>query len=166
MAKNKNLIRIFEYALNQEKAGQGFFENSLKNMGTGAAKNAFKRLAQEEEKHIEIISRILKGLKDGAELEFSHVEDVKLEKGDFFDKKARKAFLRACEKGSNLPDLCAFNVAWLMEKDISDYYSRMAEQARGEAKKAFLMLAQWEEGHATFFKEFKDKLNEIYSKVY
>jgi len=113
-----------------------------------------------------MISRILKGLKNGPDLESSHIEDVKLEKGDFFDKKARTQFLRECEKGTNLPDLCAFNVAWLIEKDISEYYARMAEQARGEAKKAFLMLARWEEGHANFFKEYKDKLNEIYSKVY
>ena len=63
MAKNKNLIRIFEYALNQEKTGKRFFENSIKSMGTGAAKLAFKRLVEEEEKHIEMISRILKGLK-------------------------------------------------------------------------------------------------------
>ena len=91
---------------------------------------------------------------------------MKLEKGDFFDKKARTQFPGECEKGANLPDLCAFNVAWLIEEEISEYYARMAEQARGEAKKAFLMLARWEEGHANFFKEYKDKLNEIYSKIY
>jgi len=52
---NTNLIRVFEYALNQEETGKSFFENSLERMGIGAAVSAFKRLIEEEEKHIEFI---------------------------------------------------------------------------------------------------------------
>ena len=41
MEKNQNLIKIFEYALNQEKTGMSFFETSLERMGVGAAVTAF-----------------------------------------------------------------------------------------------------------------------------
>ena len=63
MASNEHLIKIFEYALKQEYTGKSFFENSLQRMGIGAAVTAFKSLIREEEKHIRLITRILKGLK-------------------------------------------------------------------------------------------------------
>ena len=37
MSKNENLIKIFEYALNQEETGKAFFEHPLERMGMGAA---------------------------------------------------------------------------------------------------------------------------------
>jgi rubrerythrin len=61
MDQRENLIKIFEYALNQEHTGKSFFETSIQRMGIGAAVSAFKRLIKEEEKHIEYIDRILKG---------------------------------------------------------------------------------------------------------
>ncbi len=52
MAPNEKLIKIFEYALNQEEPGKSFFEVSIQRMGVGAAVSAFKRLIEEEAKHI------------------------------------------------------------------------------------------------------------------
>jgi len=37
MSAHENLIKIFEYALNQEETGKSFFQHSLKRMGMGAA---------------------------------------------------------------------------------------------------------------------------------
>jgi len=53
MVPNEKLIKIFEYALNQEETGKSFFEVSIQRMGVGAAVSAFKRLIEEEAKHIE-----------------------------------------------------------------------------------------------------------------
>ena len=52
MSTKENLIKVYEYALNQEQTGMSFFKASLARMGIGAAVSAFKRLIQEEEKHI------------------------------------------------------------------------------------------------------------------
>ena len=41
MVTNQDLIKIFEYALNQERTGKSFFEVSLQRMANGAAVNAF-----------------------------------------------------------------------------------------------------------------------------
>ena len=59
MDKQRNLIRIFEYALNQEETGKSFFQNSLQRKGIGAAISAFERLIKEEEKHILFIKGIM-----------------------------------------------------------------------------------------------------------
>ena len=89
MAQNKQLIKIFEYALTQEKNGLNFFQNALKQLEISATKNAFRRLIEEEEKHVEYIERILKGLREGPTLEESDFKIKALKKTQFFDKKTR-----------------------------------------------------------------------------
>ena len=64
-----------------------------------------------------------------------------------------------------VPDVTVFNTAWLIEKDLSEFYERMANQTGGKAKEALLMLSQWEKGHEKFFREYRDKLSEVYSKM-
>ena len=89
MTHNKQLIKIFEYALTQEKNGMNFFQNALKQLEISATKNAFIRLIEEEEKHVGYIERILKGLKEGPTLETSDFKVKSLKKTQFFDKKTK-----------------------------------------------------------------------------
>jgi len=165
MISNEKLIKIFEYALNQEETGMSFFEVSLQRMGVGAAVTAFKRLIEEETKHIKFIKRILKDLREKSEIEPDSIKDVALEPTNYFDERAKSEFLKQCIDGSMIPDVTVFNTAWLIEKDISEFYGKMADQTEGKAKKALLMLSGWEKGHEIFFKEYRDKLSEIYSKM-
>lgn len=164
MAEQNKLIKIFEYALNQEETGKSFFQASVERMGIGAAVSAFKRLIEEEEKHIEFISRILKDLKGGEKLG-PITEDPAMTAVDFFDARAKSEFLQQCIEGSMVPDVTVFNTAWLIEKDLSEFYENMANQADGQAKKALLMLSHWEKGHEKFFREYRDKLSEVYANM-
>ena len=165
IAPNTNLIRVFEYALNQEETGKSFFQNSLDRMGVGAAVSAFKRLIEEEEKHIEFIQGILKDLKERSNIELSIIKGVVLEPTDYFDKRAKSEFLHQCIEGSMVPDVTVFNTAWLIEKDLNEFYEKMALQTEGVAKDAFMMLAKWEKAHERFFREYRDKLSEVYAKM-
>jgi len=165
MTTNENLIKIFEYALNQEETGKAFFEHSLKRMGMGAAVSAFKRLIEEEEKHIDFIKQILKDLREGKEINSSGIKDVALEPTNYFDAREKSEFLQQCIEGSMIPDVTVFNTAWLIEKDLSEFYATMAQNTEGKAKEAFITLSDWEKGHETFFKEYRDKLSETYSKM-
>ena len=165
MSSNIDLIRIFEYALNQEETGKSFFKHSIQRMGIGAAVSAFQSLIEEEEKHIEFINGILKDLKDGSKIEPSTIKKVVLEPTDYFDERAKSEFLQQCIEGSMVPDVTVFNTAWLIEKDLSEFYEKMASQTEGVAKDSFLMLAKWEKGHEKFFREYRDKLSDVYSKM-
>jgi rubrerythrin len=162
---NQNLIRIFEYALNQEETGKSFFETSLKRMGWGAALTAFTQLIREEEKHILFIKNILEDLKRGGLAELKIEKGPKLEKTDFFDERAKSEFLQELLYESMIPDVTVFSVAWLIEKDLSEFYEKMASRTEGKAKEALEMLADWEKGHERFFREYRDKLTEIYSNM-
>jgi rubrerythrin len=162
---NENLIKIFEYALNQEETGKAFFEHSLERMGIGAAISAFKRLIEEEERHILFISQILKDLKTGKEIKPAEIREMAIEPTDYFDERAKSEFLEQCVEGSMVPDVTVFNTAWLIEKDLSDFYANMAQQTEGKAKEALVMLSNWEKEHERFFREYRDKLSETYSKM-
>jgi rubrerythrin len=165
MDESQNLIKIFEYALNQEHTGKSFFENSIQRMGIGAAVSAFKRLIKEEDKHIEYINGILKRLREGSDMELSTLEALVLEPTNYFDERASSEFLQQCLEGSMVPDVTVFNTAWLIEKDLSEFYEKMASQTEGEAKEALLRLSSWEKGHENFFRTYRDKLNEVYAKM-
>lgn len=165
MATNAQLIKIFEYALNQEQTGKGFFEYSLQRMGVGAAVSAFKRLIEEEEKHIVFINKILSDLKQGDELSPSQLKSAVLEPTNYFDERAKSEFLQQCVDGSMIPDVTVFNTAWLIEKDLSEFYEKMAGQTDGKAHEALTMLSNWEKGHERFFREYRDKLSDVYAHM-
>jgi rubrerythrin len=165
MSANQNLIKIFEYALNQEETGKSFFQTSLKRMGWGASVTAFNQLIKEEENHILFIKNILDGLRQGNQdqLQVEKIHD--LERTNFFDERARSEFLQQLLYESMVPDVTVFSIAWLIEKDLSEFYEKMADQTEGKAKEALTMLADWERGHERFFREYREKLTEIYSKM-
>jgi rubrerythrin len=165
MSTGENLIKIYEYALNQEQTGMSFFQTSLQRMGIGAAVNAFKRLIQEEAKHILFISAIIDNLKKGREIDLARVKDVVLEPTNYFDDRARSEFLAQCIEGSMVPDVTVFNTAWLIEKDLSEFYERVARSTEGPAKEAFTMLSRWEKAHERFFREYRDKLAAVYATM-
>lgn len=165
MTEQAKLIKIFEYALNQENTGMSFFRNSLERMGVGAAVSAFERLIGEEQKHVEFISRILHDLKTTGEINPENVQEVAMEHTDYFDERARSEFLEQCVEGSMVPDVTVFNTAWLIERDLSDYYARMAEKTDGKASQALQMLSSWEKEHEKFFREYRDKLSDVYAQM-
>ncbi|MGO9570828.1 MAG: ferritin family protein [Desulfomonilaceae bacterium] len=165
MSVNEKVVKIFEYALNQEKTGMSFFQNSLQRLAVGAAVTAFKTLIQEEQKHIDFITRIISDLKADREIELSNLKDVIIEPTNYFDDRARSEFLEKCVEGSMVPDVTVFNMAWLIEKDLSEYYAKMAEQTQGKAKQALTMLSNWEKEHERFFREYRDKLSDVYANM-
>jgi rubrerythrin len=165
MSADEKLIKIFEYALNQEQTGRSFFEVSVQRMGIGAAVSAFKQLIKEEERHINFIKAILADLRKGEQVKPENLQSVVMEPTNFFDDRASSEFLQQCVEGSMVPDVTVFNTAWLIEKDLSEFYENMAAQTEGKAKDALMMLSRWEKAHEAFFRTYRDKLSEAYSRM-
>lgn len=165
MEGSEKLLKIFQYALNQEETGKNFFQQSLQRLGYGAAVTAFKRLIQEEQKHIEFLNNLMNNIKAGKPIALAEVEEVTLPQVDYFDARAQSEFLQQCVENSMVPDVTIFNLAWLIEKDLSDFYRQMAEKTEREARAALNMLAEWEAKHERFFRQFRDALSEAYSRM-
>ncbi|SFN04426.1 ferritin family protein [Thermodesulforhabdus norvegica] len=156
------LINVYEFALNQEYTGKAFFETALSRLSVGAAVDAFKKLIQEEEKHIRFISSILERLREGKELRVEELREVVGEVPNYFVDRATKERLDSTVLDSMIPDVTVFNTAWLIEKDLSDFYRRMAERSDGEVRGAFRLLSEWEKVHEEFFREYRDRLQKMY----
>jgi len=166
MASNEKLIKIFQYALNQEKTGLSFFQMSLERLGTGAAVTAFKKLIEEEKKHVVFISNIMKDLEEGGAIDASSLSSVTITPTDFFDARAKSEFLEQCVQSSMIPDVTVFNTALLIERDLSEFYAKMADSLEEErAREAFKMLSNWEKGHERFFKNIRDELSKEYDAM-
>jgi 1,2-phenylacetyl-CoA epoxidase catalytic subunit len=165
MPANQHVIKIFEYALNQEETGKSFFQTSLQRMGVGAAVGAFTQLIKEEEHHIHFIKEILSSLKQGSPDQLQILKDHAAETTNFFDERAKSEFLEQRLYESMVPDITVFSIAWLIEKDLSEFYEKMANQTQGKVSEALRLLSTWERRHERFFREYRDKLNEIYSKM-
>ncbi len=159
------LIKIFEYALNQEKTGMSFFKSSLDRMGIGAAVSAFEKLIQEEQRHISFLNSIISNLRESGEIKLDETITESVSGTNFFDERAKKEFLEQCLEGSMVPDVTVFNTAWLIEKDLSEFYADMASKTEGPAKDALQMLSKWEHEHEKFFREYRDQLNKVYSQM-
>ena len=166
MATHEKLIKIFQYALNQENTGLSFFQTSLERLGTGAAVTAFKKLIEEEKKHVVFISNIIKDLEEGGEINVSSLESVMIDPTDFFDERAKSEFLEQCVQSSMVPDVTVFNTALLIERDLSEFYTKMADSLDDEKpREAFKMLSDWEKGHERFFQNIRDELSREYDTM-
>ena len=124
--------------------------------------SAFSQLIKEEEQHIVFIKKILQELKQKNSNELQIVKEFAVEKANYFDERAKSEFFQQQLYETMVPDVTVFNVAWLIEKDLSEFYDKMACQTDGEAREAFKMLSDWERGHERFFREFRDKATEAY----
>lgn len=165
MDNRENLIRIYEFALNQEHTGKDFFQSSVSRMGVGAAVSAFNQIIAEEQKHIEFINAILENLRSGNEPDVPAPLDIEPEVENYFDARAKAEFLEKCLYESMVPDVTVFNTAWLIEKDLSEFYAKMAGATEGKASSALNMLANWEKRHEAFFREYRDALSDAYARM-
>ena len=165
MASNENLIKIFEYALNQEHTGKEFFRKLLQRMGIGAAVTAFQVPHQGRGEAYPSDHENPEGpQKRAGRWNCPTEKDLAITATNYFDKRSKSEFLEQCFEGSMVPEVTIFNTAWLIEKDLSEFYEKMAGQTTGKAKKALTFLSKWEKEHEKFFREYRDKFSEIYSQ--
>jgi rubrerythrin len=165
MSEQDNVIKVFNYALNQEKTGLAFFQSNIERLDNSAAADAFRKLVGEEEKHIAFINRILEDLKTHGRLDEAAVESVAVEPSDYFRQRAKDEFMDESVIESMLPDVTVFNVAWLIEKDLSEFYANAARQTEGPTAKALGMLSEWEKTHERFFRDYRDQLTQKYAQM-
>lgn len=158
-----DIRKVYTYALQREHEGKRFFEQNAERLSHAAAQSAFKRLAAEEQKHIEFIQGLLDAL-DKDEPRDTAVE-VELEREGFFSQRATSELLDQTVLEAMVPDLPVLRTAYLIERDFADFYEMAAGKAEGEAKKALEMLAQWERGHEAFFRQIHDKAFEEYADM-
>ena len=158
-----NILKIYEYALQREHEGKRFFEENADRLSHSAAVGTFRNLAAEEQKHIEFIQGQIDALKQGRESNVALAESL----GDtgFFSQRATTQMLDQTVSEAMVPDLPILRMAYLIEKDFSEFYEMAAQQTEGSAREVLEMLAGWERSHERLFKYLHDKAFEEYAQM-
>jgi rubrerythrin len=158
-----DIHKIFAYALQREYEGKNFFEQNANRLNNASAVNAFKKLAAEEQKHIDFIQAQIDLLGKGksSSAEFGQA----LEKEGFFSQRAISESVEQSVNEAMVADLPVLRMAFLIERDFAEFYEMAAKQAEGDAKEVLTMLATWERGHERLFKIFHDKAFEEYAQM-
>jgi rubrerythrin len=159
-----DIRKIYQYALQREHEGQRFFQQNAERLQHAGAAGAFRRLAEEEKKHIDFIEGLISALDEG-DGESSGSLATDLEKEGFFSERAASEMLDQTVIESMVPDLSVLRMAYLIERDFAEFYETAAGQAEGEAREALKMLARWERGHERFFKQLHDSAFEVYAEM-
>jgi rubrerythrin len=158
-----DIRKVYDYALQREHEGKRFFEQNAERLSHAAAQSAFRRLAAEEQKHIEFIQGLLDALDKDVPRDTAVA--VELEREGFFSQRATSELLDQTVLEAMVPDLPVLRTAFLIERDFAEFYEMAASKAEGEAKEALEMLAQWERGHEAFFRRIHDKAFEEYADM-
>jgi rubrerythrin len=157
-----NVRRIYEYALQREREGKDFFEHNAGRMSHAAAAGIFRRLADEEQKHIDFIQGLLRNLEDTGT-----ASDASLELGqeDRFSQRAESEALDETVIQSMVPDVTILRMAYLIERDFAEFYEMAAAKAEGQARTALTLLARWERSHERLFKDLHDRVFQEYAEM-
>ena len=154
---------ILTYALQRELEGRDFFEGTATGMTHAAAASIFRRLADEERKHIELVQGMLDTL--GATGE-ARIETTEIDKAiSFFSERAQSENLDQTTMEAMVPDLPVLRMAYLIERDLREFYETVASKAHGDTKRTLKMLSDWERTHEMLFKEWHDRLFEEYAQM-
>jgi rubrerythrin len=155
-----NVQKVYEYALQREHEGKHFFESNAGRMSHAAAAGIFRKLAAEEQKHIEFIESLLARLANSEDLAGP---PANLEAGDRFATRAETEMIDQTIIESMVPDVAVLRMAYLIERDFAEFYEMAASKTSGEAQTALAALARWEHGHERLFKELHDRVFQEYA---
>jgi rubrerythrin len=157
-----NIRKIYAYALSRERQGKEFFQTNAGRLSHAAAVAIFRRLAEEEDKHIQFIQGLLDamdGTASGPEMM------AELGQVDLFAQRAGLEVLDQTVIESMIPDVAILRTAYLIERDFAEFYELAAERAEGEDRTALTALARWERGHERLFKDLHDRVFQEYAEM-
>lgn len=146
---------VLVYALQREHEGFAFFSGHAEKAGHAAVAGMFRRLADEERAHIEYIERLIAALSDDAAIVEAPLVD---EDRSFFDDRAASEMIEQTTVEAMVPDLPVLRMAFLIERDLAEFYAEQAVRIEGPVRPVLERLAAWEREHERLFKSLHDRI--------
>ena len=153
--------KVLAYALDREREGLAFFSGHAAKAGHAAVVGVFQRLAEEEKGHIRYIERLMAELA-GQAAPAAEASPVAHDSG-FFSERAASEMIEQTTAEAMVPDLPVLRMAFLIERDLAEFYDGQAAKATGSAKEALGRLARWEQEHERLFRTLHDRVFAEYS---
>ncbi len=150
-------VEILKQAILLEKRGQAFY-SQVAGQATGkAVKQFFEMMAEEEVKHVKILSDQFKAYKENSQFTPEAIND------DHDIDVATKVLSREMKNEISAADYeaAAISAAMSMEENAIKLYSERSENAEDPNEKALYgWLAKWEMQHLRFLSEIDRELKE------
>ncbi len=150
-------IEILKQAILLEKRGQAFY-SQVAGQATGkAVKEFFETMADEEVRHVKILSDQFKSYKENNEF------TPEADSGDYNGSVASNVLTRDMKNEISAADYeaAAISAAMSMEENAIKLYSERAASAEDPNEKALYdWLAKWEMQHLKFLSEIDKELKE------
>lgn len=155
--------KVLDYALEREREGFAFFSEHAGKARHAAVGGMFRRLADEEQSHILYIERLIAELAGGgAPATGPAIAD---QERSFFSERAASELIEQTTAEAMVPDLPVLRMAFLIERDLAEFYAAQASHVTGPAREAFLRLAGWELEHEKLFKAIHDRVFAEYADM-
>jgi rubrerythrin len=158
-----DIRKIFEYALQREYEGKRFFETNAARLSHATAVATFKKLADEEQKHIEFVQAQIKAMESGQTADVAFGQE--LNRSGVFSQRAAAEFIDQTILEAMVPDLPILRMAYLIERDFVEFYEQAAQKTDGEVREVLETLATWERRHAALFKQMHDQAFDEYARM-
>ena len=150
-------VEILKQAILLEKRGQAFYNQVAQQTSGKAVKQFFEMMADEEVKHVQILSDQFKAYQDNNKFTPEAIDDSY--NGDV----AANVLTREMKNEISAADYeaAAISAAMSMEENAIKLYSERAQSAEDPNEKALYdWLAKWEMQHLRFLSEIDKELKE------
>jgi len=143
-AQEEHAMDALEIALKMETDAITFYTEAVGKTNSPAGKKMFQTIAEDEKRHVEMISQVIKGLN----ITHKDVSPMKNVKTVFAAMK--NEMLQKVEATGD--ELEAFKIALRMEKEGKEFYEKSLARAKTDKEKALLKrLLEEEEQHYALF---------------
>ena len=144
MAELDAALTALQMAIQTEIDGYNFYQKFSERTEDPEARSMFERLAQDEVMHLELLRNTRDMLRDSGQwTEYKGLPIELVEGSPIFSRERVEQNIVAYTS-----DLSALRMAYLIEKDAVDFYTRAAQETRDpNGKRMFQDLVEMELGH-------------------
>ena len=156
MEKSDKAIDVLKTAILLERRGKAFYTQAARQSESKSAKKIFEMMAEEEDEHIEFLTRQFKNYHE-------HHEFLKSDPAPEEDETVVEILSEKIKNEINAAgfEAAAISAAIDFENRAIDIYSKRAEEATDpNEKEMYQMLADWEKGHHHLLYKLNEDLKE------
>lgn len=155
MEQQDTALEILKTALLLERQGKAFYTQAARNSESKSAKKIFEDMAEEENEHIEFLTKQAQNYVKNHKFLTPDVHPDQESNSDILTEQIKKEINAASFEAA------AINAAINFENRAIEVYSkRAAEATSAEEKEVYSMLAEWEKGHHHLLYRLSEDLKE------
>ncbi len=150
------VVEILKSAILLERRGRTFYRKVSRDTGSRAVSSLFETMAEEEDRHMELLSQEFAGYTTN-----KRFEELELpEGGTSLEEKILSGEIRR-QIGAASYEAAAISAAMELENQAVRLYSQRADATKdGAEKRLYRWLSDWEQGHLKMLAEINRELLE------